>query len=400
MAKGRDAIDTITGYYYQFDYSILQLLDLKNENDTITIEGVEDVDILEENGLTAIQCKYYDKTEYNHSVIAKPIRLMLKDYVSRTPQKKNIRYKLYSRYKSGHNKFPSPLSVDFAKKYLFTYTENKVCHILHEELSLSDKDIEDFLNKIDVDIYAENYREQQAKVINRLEKIFQCGSFEAEYYYYNNALRYIKEVATQQNVKNRCVSKEQFLKKINSKKMLFDKWYLQFKGIKEYCSEIKKQYFSPRNVSPFERFFLIECDELIDNIKLLSLIVKISNNWSKLSKREVHTFCPYIYLHGISKERLVILKKMLQRESIRIWDGYDFLGADFCIESIIRKANSENNVKIKIINDLNSLESVIKSIYKTKEIYQFYLHEPFWEEEQSITYGIQISSTENVSMMI
>ena len=73
MAKGRDAIDTITGYYYQFDYSILQLLDLENENNTITIEGIEDVDISEEAGLTAIQCKYYDKTEYNHSVIAKPI---------------------------------------------------------------------------------------------------------------------------------------------------------------------------------------------------------------------------------------------------------------------------------------------------------------------------------------
>lgn len=255
MATGRDAIDTITGYYYQFDYSILQILDLKNENDTITIEGIEDVDIIEENGLTAIQCKYYDKTEYNHSVIAKPIRLMLKDYVSRTPQKKNIRYKLYGRYKSGHGKFPSALSVDFAKKSLFTYTENKVHHILHEELSLSDKDIEDFLSKIDVDINAENYKEQQAKVINRLGDIFQCGDFEAEYYYYNNALRYIKEVATEQDVKDRIVSQKQFLKNINSKKMLFDKWYLQFKGIREYCGEIKKQYFSPRNVSPYERFF-------------------------------------------------------------------------------------------------------------------------------------------------
>ena len=63
--------------------------------------------------------------------------------------------------------------------------------------------------KIDVDIYAENYREQQTKVINRLKKIFQCGNFEAEYY--NNALRYIKEVATQQNVKDRRVSKTKIL---------------------------------------------------------------------------------------------------------------------------------------------------------------------------------------------
>ncbi len=400
MAKGRDAIDTITGYYYQFDYSILQLLDLKNENNTITIEGIEDVDILEENGLTAIQCKYYDKTEYNHSVIAKPIRLMLKDYASRTPQKKTIRYKLYGRYKSGHDKFPSALNVEFAKKSLFTYTENKVHHILHEELSLSDTDIEDFLSKIDIDINAENYKEQQTKVINRLGDIFKCGDFEAEYYYYNNALRYIKQVATQQDVKDRIVSQKQFLKNINSKKMLFDKWYLQFKGVREYCSEIKKQYFSPRNVSPYERFFLIECDQLIDNTKLISLIVKISNNWSKLSKREIHTFCPYIYLHGISKERLVILKKLLQQEDVRIWDGYDFLGADFSVKSIIRRANAENNVKMKIINDLNDLDSVIKSIAKTKEIYQFYLYTPFWEGEQSIAYGIQISSTENISLMI
>ena len=92
MAKGRDAIDTITGYYYQFDYYILQLLDLAGENDTVTIEGIEDVDILEENELTAIQCKYYDKTEYNHSIIAKPIRLMLRYYVIGRPKKKKIYY--------------------------------------------------------------------------------------------------------------------------------------------------------------------------------------------------------------------------------------------------------------------------------------------------------------------
>ena len=61
MEKGRDAIDTITGYYYQFDYYILQLLEVKNQYDTVMIEGIEDVDILEENELTAVQCKYYEK---------------------------------------------------------------------------------------------------------------------------------------------------------------------------------------------------------------------------------------------------------------------------------------------------------------------------------------------------
>lgn len=400
MGKRRDAIDTILGYYYQFDYYILQLMNLLNDNDTVTIEGIEDVDISDENKLIAVQCKYCAKTEYNHSVIAKPIRLMLQNYTSRAPEKRKIRYKLYGKYKSGHDKYPGELSVEFAKKYLFTYTEKKVVHMLHDELALTDADIEDFLSKVDVDINAEDYGVQQKRVIKELEKIFQCSNFEAEYYYYNNALRFVKEVATKQAIEDRVVSKLEFLNRINRKKMLFDKWYLQFKGIREYCAEIKKQYFSPRNVSPYERFFLIECDKRIDDNTLLSLMIKISKNWSKLSKREVRPFCPYIYLEGISKERLIILKKRLQQEDIRFWDGYDFLGADFSVVSIIRRANSENNIKMKIINRLEELDNILVDISGTKEIYQFYLNEPFYENAQKICYGIQIASTEDISMMI
>lgn len=400
MAKGRDAIDTITGYYYQFDYFILQLIKLSSDCDTVTIEGIEDVDILDENELTAIQCKYYAKTEYNHSVIAKPIRLMLKDYASRTQPKRNIRYKLYGKYQSGQHKYPGSLSLEFAKKSLFTYTENKVVHVLHNELSLTDKEIEDFLSKVDVDINAEDYKVQQDNVIKGLEKIFQCSNFEAEYYYYNNALRLVKEIATKQDVRDRIISKREFLEKINSKKMLFDKWYLQFKGVHEYCAEIKKQYFSPRNVSPYERFFLIDCDKIIDDTKLLSLIIRVSKNWSKLSKREVRPFCPYIYLNGISGKRLAMLKKKLQQEDIRLWDGYDFLGADFSVSSIIRRANAENDVKIKIINELEELNNVLVNASGTKEIYHFYLNEPFYENDQNLCYGIQISSTEDIIMMI
>ena len=400
MAKGRDAIDTITGYYYQFDYFILQLIMLSSDCDTVTIEGIEDVDILDENELTAIQCKYYAKTEYNHSVIAKPIRLMLKDYASRTQQKRNIRYKLYGKYQSGQDKYPGSLSLEFVKKSLFTYTENKVVHVLHNELSLTDKEIEDFLSKVDVDINAEDYKVQQDNVIKGLEKIFQCSNFEAEYYYYNNALRLVKEIATKQDVRDRIVSKREFLEQINSKKMLFDKWYLQFKGVHEYCAEIKKQYFSPRNVSPYERFFLIDCDKIINDTKLVSLIIKISRNWSKLSKREVHPFCPYIYLNGVSEERLIILKKMLQKEDIRLWDGYDFLGADFSVISITQRANAENNVKIKVINKLEELNDVLARVAGTKEIFHFYITEPFYENVLNMCYGIQISATEDIIMMI
>lgn len=39
MARTRDAVDTIKGYYYQFDYFILQIIDSTDDSDEITIEG-------------------------------------------------------------------------------------------------------------------------------------------------------------------------------------------------------------------------------------------------------------------------------------------------------------------------------------------------------------------------
>ncbi len=73
----RSAVDTIKGYFYQFDFTIKKLLELSNETDSVAIERVEDVDLKTSSEEIAIQCKYYSKSEYNHSVIAKPIRFTL-----------------------------------------------------------------------------------------------------------------------------------------------------------------------------------------------------------------------------------------------------------------------------------------------------------------------------------
>lgn len=115
MASTRDAVDTIRGYYYQFNYSILSILDGK-EDDVVTIEGIEDVDVASGDDTVAIQCKYYSKTEYNHSVIAKPIRFMFKDFMQRSEKGNYISYKLYGTYKSGQSKLEMPLKVKFVKE--------------------------------------------------------------------------------------------------------------------------------------------------------------------------------------------------------------------------------------------------------------------------------------------
>ncbi len=54
----RSAVDTLKGYFYQFDQSILKLLSLESPEDSVAIECLEDIDIKTATEVSAIQCKY------------------------------------------------------------------------------------------------------------------------------------------------------------------------------------------------------------------------------------------------------------------------------------------------------------------------------------------------------
>ena len=290
--------------------------------------------------------------------------------------------------------------MEFAKNKLFTYTKNGQKHMLHDELKLSNQDIQGFLDSLDIDIYAISFEEQEAKVIQEIMNIFGCDIFEAEYYFYNSALRIIKEVAIQQNVDKRTVSKKWFLEQINQREILFDKWYLQLQGEQKYCRDIRKKYFTQNNVSPYARFFLIESDGLVTENELKTLIIKIAAKWSRLSKRETNPFCPYIYFHGISDECLLNVKNLLHKENINLVDGYSYLGADFSVQDITIRASCENGIKVKIINKIDFLSEILANTHEVKEIYIFYLNVPFYEDVENSYVGIQIPSTNSIDMII
>lgn len=399
MAGTRDAIDTITGYYYQFDYYILKLLKA-DADDIICMERIEDVDITDKNGTSAIQCKYYAKTEYNHSVIAKPIRLMLTDFANRKVRKDFIDYFLYGKYKCGQEKLKDDIDVEFLKKHFLTYRKEKIKHKLFEELGLDDEDLKLFLARLHIDINAVSYEKQEKDVLDLFQKIFNCNMFNAEYYYYNSALRLVKKLATQQDAIKRQISKRDFLKQINTKKLLFDDWYLEYKGIKEYCKAVRNNYFSINNISPVERIFMVECDEMISDVRIVSLLSIISEKWSRLSAREVNPFCPYVYLHNITKSRLIEIKKGLINEGICLTDGFDYLGADFSSVSLTRKATHHNGIKIKMINELELLEDTLGKMSGKKTIYQFYFDDIYFETDKYDIKYIPIKETSNIEFIV
>ncbi|HHT9145137.1 MAG TPA: DUF4297 family anti-phage-associated protein [Candidatus Wunengus sp. YC61] len=391
--SNRGAIDTIRGYVYQFDLSILELLKRSCGSDSVDIEMIEDVDINTATETTAIQCKYYSKTEYNHSVISLPIRLMLSNYKKRKDKGLSpVRYKIYGKYESGQDKLTLPIDAEFLKTHFLTYKKEKKEHFHHTELGITDLALNDFLGLLTIDINAKTYEEQFQNVLDKIKSCFICSDFEAEHYYYNNALNVVLSLSLKANDVDRRITKDGFLSQINKKNILFNTWFVELKGRKEYIKGIKQQLFTlTLNTSPFERFFLIEVPNIdYDRAKLKTLILSIQKKWSKLSKRDTQPFCPYVFLHHISDQELLGIKINLRDEGHSCIDGFDFQNAEFSAKSIGRQATYHSEIKLKIINELDQVNLVLGAITKTKEVYQFYLHDPFFETESPAIKHVKI----------
>jgi hypothetical protein len=371
----RCAVDTLRGYFYQFDLSILSLLRLANEDDSIEIECTEDIDIRTATEVTATQCKYYAKTEYNHSVIKEAVMYMLSHFQeAKAGTKPKVKYVIKGHYASGHDKLDGGINIEFLKKHFLTYTVEKIKRFHHTELGLDDADLGEFLTILSVDINAVEFDAQFDEVIRELEATFGCKAFSAQYFFYNNALAVIRELSVKPKSGDRTITKKAFLEKVNTSSVLFNEWFVQKRGKKAHLAALRAEYFTELNVSPFERFFLVEVDPgtyVRDDLK--ELVFLLSRKWSRLSRFEPAPFCPYLYVHRIPEAELLALKKELSTEGFKFVDGYDFQGADFSAVSVAQKAAHSNGIKIKFLNSLSNVGEAVNSISKTRRLYQFHL---------------------------
>ena len=402
--NNRNANTSIKGYFYQFDYSIKLILECNKKSDSITIEGIEDIDLESSIDERAIQCKYYSKQIYYHSVIAKSIRNMLSHFISQKKRNvKPIKYILYGNFKDGTNKLESSITIDDLKTNFLTYSIKKQKIFHHNDIGATDKDLSLFLSNLIINIDAQDYEEQFQSIINLLQQQFHCSAFEAEYFYYNNALKSIKNLSINEHSIDRKITKKKFLDQINTKQILFNQWYIHLKGLNSHFKKLRKEYFTSLNISPSNRFFLIEINnDEYSRSDLKQLLLLISGKWSKMSKRDAKNFCPYIFIQNISELELINLKTELINENHLLSDGYEFNGAHFRVQSILKEPNYLNEIKFKFINEIQFLNDIIHESTTTVEIYQFYIKNPYYHNDnESINHVmIQIQELKHIKEII
>ena len=164
--KSRNANETILGYFYQFDKTIIEILKQTDDNNIITVEGIEDIDVEKTNEVETIQCKYHEALEYNNSSIKKAIILLLRNYVN-NPQA-NYKYTLYAYFKSGNEKLKLPLNLDYLKSNFLEYKENGKEHKVYEELNVDNTNLEKFIKVLNIELIDTDYQEQKNNVIKLL----------------------------------------------------------------------------------------------------------------------------------------------------------------------------------------------------------------------------------------
>jgi hypothetical protein len=378
----RSANATIKGYFYQFDHTIVQILSAPSMAAQITVEGIEDVDMTTGDESVLTQCKYYEGTEYNHSVIKDAVIQMLRHFKANSGQP--FRYRIYGHYSAGQDKLPASFDIEFLKTHFLTYTHKGVTHETHAELSVNDAELEEFRQLLEIDIKAKSYDEQQEELICLLKsQIPGCQQEDADAFYYPNAINVIQSLAIRADVNDRKTTKSWFMSEVNRKEPVFNSWLRKKFGDEHYARAVKRKHFhfpSSTKVPKSARIFVMDATSEFDLPNLTQLLAKIGNRFSHVENtrtQQSDRFCPYVLLSGVLPAELISLKENLLAQGIELSDGHAFDGAQFSATRLARPPTKGNLTKLKFIGAPGQLIGVAAASAGLKvEIFDFFKASP------------------------
>ena len=382
MPANRSANATIKGYFYQFDHTIVQLLSSTSDAAKVDIEGIEDIDLSQTDETAFIQCKYYEGTEYNHSVIKEAVIAMLRHFHGNgCKATTNHKYRVYGHFKSGQDKLADSIALDFLKSKFLTYISDGTLHEVHVELSVTDAQLTVFLHRLVVNIRGDSYSDQQHKIETLfVAKIPGCNSDDVEAFYYPIAINTIQKLAVRQNIAERRISRRDFMLAVNKKDAIFSSWLTRKFGEDHYTRAVKRRYFSPggTRMPKIARFFVLDLSTDSDMTTVKALLQTIGTKFSHREHKRTPAddrFCPYVLLSGISDGQLIEVKQALLNSGIAIADGYAFNGANFSPARLAAAPTKDHLYKLKFVPSVDQIDNVIAAISgMAVEVFEFHRH--------------------------
>jgi hypothetical protein len=351
----REATATIRGYIYQFDASILAVLAATDGQD-VTVEGVEDFDILSSDTDTYGQVKYYEAQKLTDSTLRDAIVPMIEGYLRYPAEvRSRKRYILYGYFKQAAETAPTILLGDLQRILVqrpykvddATGEKARTVVNLQDKLGASDEDLGAFCTQFTVKL-SEPFDEHRLRVIAALRAALGVTKIEAESFSYPSALSTMAALSSARLKVDRTTTRTAFLQHIRPKMALYSAWALRMEGEAAYCKKIRELHFARLN---------------IDSHKVNA-------------KPDRERYAPIFFLPGLDPQVLAQLKIRLVNDGHRISDGYAFNGAPFTTEHLMLPQTRQYPVSARFVMDHDQFTAALTASRRGRLIIQLHAGEP------------------------
>lgn len=334
----------IKGFAFQFDASLIRLLD--NPNTCVEVEGAQDIGLQNFH----IQVKHRN-SQYRPSKIAPAIRQMMQQFSA----DQSARFALYCHFsdrKPGDTLRLTPAELDVA---LGTLSDDYTSDLKGW-----------FLKAFEIN-FAPDFETQFHTVLTRLKKVLRAESDSEALCWHAVIHHHVRNVILNRPPGNRYLTLAHLKNLVyDARAAVFEASYAQICGHEKYLQLLREQYkSSTAHVPPRERLFVIEYSaqsHILDLVDIASLL-------------RVRYFAgesppPYISFRGV--KNLEQVKHALWQAREHFHDGFDYGGAEYSATSIIKPPLPGYGIKLI---DYELLPSLLGRM-QMHEVHDFYLTEP------------------------
>lgn len=392
----READHSIKGFVYQFNKTLIQLLE-EPDGTEIQVEGiVEDIDVISPSLTKAIQCKYHEKKgTYNLSDIFKPILQMLVHYSQHKTD--NIKYILYAHFSGEAERIVTLTKTDIStiinttnQDYLAKYvsiikppTDKTIQGLVAKQKKSKDdkKKIKDYYAittglslSIDINEFlkpekfcfeiGKSFEDLTIQAKGLFEKESDFSKEDIEDLFYPNAIQKIADLSIEHDANKRKIEKNSFVETLEKlKKTAITRWTRELTSFRKLLSKRREQLTVNLKKNSRLRYFLFD-ETSIDNfedeiVNFISDFIDVYN-----SKIKLHDETPLFCIDATTSDLLQNIEKRLYQKKIDIETG--FRGGEFFQDAFLKEPERKINdnwveFKAKIAKYSDTITDIINA---------------------------------------
>lgn len=315
----RSADASIAGYLYQFDKSILEILNASDDA-TVLLEGHEDVDLRGPDAIVAIQCKYHEKGAFSLKKIRAPVLAMLESFAAGH----EIQYRLYGHYGQQVDEIPDRLTLSALKDSLTKKGRDGTIRYYDK---FNEQTLVRFTDHLEI-IVGPSLSAQRESVLAGLRAALGGSDADAAELHYPNAISMVLDISAVADEAARIVRRAAFLESLDKRQVLFTRWHREFLGATQYLKTIEKRIKSLGLVNPTRRrMVILGAEELASAtsstrpVDLVKQIAEVKFGIGFLSNAR-----PWTVVVEADRQALADIKAGLVCAALPFEDGFEDVG--------------------------------------------------------------------------